>query len=263
MKPALTAMMTGLMLVGSALPAFAHATVTPTAAEPDTEVTLTFRSVVERQVLVNKRFEVIVPTSFEALGCAGPIGWTCELDTQTYAPFTHVSWDAAGLGGTPADISFDLTVRTPSADQGGIYLMRAIQTHGDDWVEPWVYEEEPYIAPSLQVGSDDTIVNGASSDQVPSCFGPATQPESYDAHDGQRHNDDCDPSAQTAGEQQPDEAPSSAASEGDSSSDPRPDTTSGPPAEADTGSLPDTGGGAALLGTGLLALGGVIRKRRG
>lgn len=261
-KPLLVSAVTAALLVGSALPAAAHATVSPTSAAADTEVTLSFRSVVERSVLVNKRFEVIVPTTFETLDCSGPVGWSCEIDEETYAPFTHVSWDAAGLGGTPADIQFDLTVRTPAQDDAGTYLLRSIQTHGDEWVEPWIYEEEPYIAPRLQVGDDATVVNGAGTDGEPACFGPAEQPASYDEHDGERHNDDCAPgdNRSGSGSEAPVGSPTTRPATGPGGSD---EPAGAPSAEPEpTEGLPATGGGAALLGATLVGAAGVLRKLR-
>lgn len=169
-------------LVLSATSAFGHATISPGTVAPGQQVTLTVQSIVEREALINERVQLVVPRQWTTVSCAGPVTWTCTIDRRAVAPHVLVTY-APALLASPADIDFSVTVKAPTRTPGS-YLFRVLQTHADGWVEPWVYDKEPYPAPRVQVGTSTRAVNPEGSKEDPRCFGPARQPKDYASHDG-------------------------------------------------------------------------------
>lgn len=169
-------------LVLSATSALGHATIDPGTVAPGQEVTLTVSSIVEREALINTKVQVVVPRQWTTLSCAGPLLWTCSIDRKAVAPHVLVTF-VPGVLATPADIDFSVTVKAPTKADGS-YLFRVLQTHADGWVEPWVFDTEPYPAPRVQVGTSTKTVNPEGSKEDPRCVGPAKQPKDYGSHDG-------------------------------------------------------------------------------
>jgi hypothetical protein len=169
-------------LVATAAGASGHATVSPGTVAPGAQVELVVQSIVERDALINTKMQLVVPRQWQTVSCRAPLTWTCSVDRKAVAPHVLVTY-APVLQATPADIDFAVTVKAP-AKADGSYLFRALQTHADGWVEPWVYDKEPYPAPRVQVGSSTRTVNGEGTKEDPRCVGPAKQPKDYGSHDG-------------------------------------------------------------------------------
>ena len=186
----LAALALTLATVATATSAAGHAEITPGRVEPGQRVTLTVESIVERPTgLMNVEIQVVVPRQWKAHGCAGPVTWTCRLDTTAFKPHTLAVFTPV-LTATPADIRFTLDVQAPPRAVGS-YLFRTLQKHNDGFTEPWVYDREPYPAPRVVVGSGDVVVNPEGSREDPRCFGPSKQPSGYDSHDGSHTDKGC------------------------------------------------------------------------
>ncbi|HVE97868.1 MAG TPA: hypothetical protein VNA12_01670 [Mycobacteriales bacterium] len=186
----LVVLLGGLLAVATASSALGHAEITPGQVEPGQRVTLTVESIVERPTgLMNVEIRVIVPRQWKTHGCAGPVTWTCKLDTKSYKPHTHVVFTPV-ITANPADIRFTLDVEAPKRALGS-YLFRTLQKHNDGYTEPWVYDREPYPAPRVRVGASTDAVNPEGSREDPKCFGPAKQPSGYDSHDGSSTDKGC------------------------------------------------------------------------
>lgn len=263
LRRSLTTVLGAAVLLAIPTTAFAHAEITPTAVDPGQEVQFTVTSVVERQALLNSRMRTIVPEGWEFVSCDLPLNWTCEVDSETYAPATLLDWQPIGTP-LPGDINFAFTAVAPT-DADGTYLFRTLQEHADGYTEPWVYDTEPYPAPQVTVGGVADLVNGEGSAFDPACFGPDEQPEGYDAHDGSDGSAGC--TIPAAGPDQPDAGPEPAptsepAPEPAPSAEPSGSVGSGAPASQE---LPVTGPPAAvsLLGLATLAVAGTVGRRRG
>lgn len=177
---------TAALLALAAQPALGHATISPGEVKPGQTVALTVRSLVEREALVNEEMRIVVPRQWKALGCTAPRTWRCTLDRKTVAPHVVAVFTPV-LPATPLDIDFTVTAQAPKT--AGTYLVRTLQTHADGWVEPWVYDKEPYPAPRVQVGGSKTLVNGEGTREDPRCVGPTRQPKDYASHTGR--GSDC------------------------------------------------------------------------
>lgn len=172
--------------------ALAHAELQVEEVPTDTEVRLVIESIPERRPFRNRKFTTIIPRQFDLISCDAPDNWVCYVDRNSYAPHQMMIWETRN---TPVreDDDFGLTVRTPSS--AGAWLFRSIQYHDDGYVEPWVYESEPFPAPALFVGGGRALQNPDRSAEDPRCYGPSQQPASYQAHDGSEVEEGCDPNA--------------------------------------------------------------------
>ncbi|HVE63983.1 MAG TPA: hypothetical protein VNB94_09300 [Mycobacteriales bacterium] len=188
-RPRALAAVATLLVLGTAQAALGHAYITPGRVNPGERVTLTIESVVERAALINTEMQVVVPRQWKSISCAGPVTWSCRLDAKAYKPHTLVVFTPV-LPATPLDIRFSITVEAP-AKAVGFYLFRTLQKHADGWVEPWVYDKEPYPAPRVQVGAGTAVINPEGSREDPRCFGPKVRPKDYDSHDGTGYDKGC------------------------------------------------------------------------
>lgn len=255
-----------LVLLATAAPALAHTTVSPGEVEPDATVTLSFRAPPERNA-VNESLRVLVPVQFAASECAGPQTWTCEFDTETHAPHTVVTYTAPEalpvIGSPVAGVLFELTVTAPSADDAGVYLFRALQGYSDGFTAPWVFEGDSYPAPTVKVGADDTVRNGAGSANEP-CFGPAEPPAEGEEPDGTEQTP-CPSSVEADADTADNDTTTDGAADDDSGTvgaAPSADGESAADAAAGDPQLASTGGGAAMLAISLFGAAATLRRRR-
>lgn len=241
-----------LLVLGLSTAASGHTEAMPRRLTPGSNVRIVIVATPEREPFVNQALSVLVPRQFEPLTCDGPDGWTCSLDRQSFDPHVVIEWQPLEPP-SDRDLEFGFTTIVPFAD--GAWLFRALQTHPDGYVEPWVYNDEPFPAAFVIVGDDDRIANPDGSAEDPPCYGPSRQPRSYEEHDGRAVESGCDPS-QPAPEPEP--APSgspgghpSPGPTASASSDPTPSptatastngasTASEPPSDDPTASGPPT-----------------------
>ena len=247
---------TTVALLATAAPALAHTSVTPGQVDPDAEVTLAFRAPPERQA-VNQSLRVLIPEQFVPGECAAPTTWSCDVDAETHAPHTVVTWTAPDPN-VLTSVTFEVTVTAPSADDSGVYLFRALQDYSDGFTAPWAFEGDDYPAPTVQVGDDETVRNGAGSPNEP-CFGPASPPVDGES---QPEQEPCPTTASTADDTGTDDTTTDTS---DDTTSPGTDATSSaapaPAAAVESQQLANTGGGAALLALGLFGAMTTLRRR--
>lgn len=242
LRAGLTALATTAAILATPSAALAHASVTPNAVEPGSETEFSIRALVERPEAngLNGRFDIHVPAVFEVTGCSH-LHWDCSIDTETYGVLgTVVTWEPSATA-LPIDVQgFTFTAIAP--EQPGLWMFRILQQHSDGWTDPWVYDEDPYVAPRVSVGGAEEVLNPEGSPLDPPCFGPTAKPDGSDDHDGSARDEGCVIPADLSAGQPVSAAPDGGAEE--PASAPATEIQAEPAAQQET--LPESGTNAAL-----------------
>jgi periplasmic copper chaperone A len=170
------AALTAAIVVGWAVPAFAHVTTDPSSAPMGSEITLRFRVPNEVTNANVVRLDVAFPTDPPLLGVdTEPIpGWTSTIteanaSAQTGQVVSEISWVAASGGGTPPGEfqEFPILVQQLPTD-GNQVVFKAVQTYSDGsvvrWIDPVVAGQPPpdHPTPILTLTVPGSSVLGGS-----------------------------------------------------------------------------------------------------
>lgn len=168
------------LLTGPAAAA-TRVSVSPGTVPADEVVVLTLQVPLAGDGDTNRSVEVLVPAGFAVNGCDVPSGlWSCTVDPDGRSPSSVVRWDNA-LGGSSADVAFELTVSTPSADGAGEHLLPVVQVLTDGREVRWSGSGAT-PAPRLTVTAPATsavpaaTASSASAPAVGGGFGPGDGP---------------------------------------------------------------------------------------
>lgn len=163
--------------------AHAAASIAPNRADPDTPVTFTISTSLDRAGF-NVEVTTTAPAVFDVQACEGPSGWGCSV--QPAADGTTVRWERQGSL-NPTDGTFRFRALTPS--QPSIYGFPTTQTYNDGQTSssnPQVVVGEPFTAqsptpeptsePSPEAPTDEPSPVAASPTEDDGAQSPPLQP---------------------------------------------------------------------------------------
>ncbi|MGH8930989.1 MAG: DUF1775 domain-containing protein [Egibacteraceae bacterium] len=155
------AMLTGVVLVALAAPAWAHAELTVASVPADTVQSLQLHVPEELQGDRTDTVEIQVPAGFRDATCGEKAGWSCTVDASAAQPvvtFTRVD------PSVQADALYPFTVHTPA--EPGTFTLPTVQSYASGTAVQWIGaegSEEP--APVLVTTAGGAVVPAAEGEE--------------------------------------------------------------------------------------------------